>query len=498
VIRLGSADVPGQTFALSAAGGQVGFRQQYSHEPEFDVTGLVASTPIAGQGVSVLLNETFGHAERFRFSPDGTRVIGYQVLGPYANPGYGQGLYSAPSDGSGPVVWLSEPPGLHPELAVERFALDPTSTRVVFEQRYGGTHLYSAPLDGSLPTVDLIAPLLDPAQDVLAFELVPAAGLVVFVADPSAPGVFELFRAPLAGGAPAVRLGAAPPPGGDVDAGFRVTAGGERVVYVADHAVDDVFELWSIPLDPLSGNVPVRLSANPVAGGGVARAAPRLADDGTFEPRPQFELGADGARVVYRADQELDEVFELFAAPTDGSAPPVRLHAPLGPAQDVALFGFRVTPDGAHVVFAADLDAAGELALYRAPLDGSQPPLRIGGAFVPGGDLWTRASDGAAESFALTPDGSTVVYLADARTDGVVELFAAPSDGSAPGRVLNAPLVAGGNVGRPDPAAWTAPFALDPAGRRVAYIADQEEDEVYELFLSSLETPRRQRASPPP
>ena len=46
----------------------------------------------------------------------------------------------------------------------------------------------------------------------------------------------------------------------------------------------------------------------------------------------RFELTSDGSRIVYRADQEQDEVFELWSAPVDGSAAPIRLtqEPPLG------------------------------------------------------------------------------------------------------------------------------------------------------------------------
>ncbi len=49
-----------------------------------------------------------------------------------------------------------------------------------------------------------------------------------------------------------------------------------------------------------------------------------------------YQISPAGTHVVYRADQSHDEVFELFAAPLDGSETPVRLHAPLPAASQQA------------------------------------------------------------------------------------------------------------------------------------------------------------------
>ena len=42
-----------------------------------------------------------------------------------------------------------------------------------------------------------------------------------------------------------------------------------------------------------------------------------------------FALSPDGSRVVYRLDYDQNDVFELYSAPADGSAPQVKLNGPL-------------------------------------------------------------------------------------------------------------------------------------------------------------------------
>ncbi len=85
------------------------------------------------------------------------------------------------------------------------------------------------------------------------------------------------------------------------------------------------------------------------------------------------------------------------------------------------------------------------------------------------------ASNRSVTSFALSPDQTRVVYLADAVTNGVLELFAVPLDGSEPAKRLNGPLPVGGNV--------ASDFFLLPGGRTL-YRADQETNDVLELFVA--------------
>ena len=66
----------------------------------------------------------------------------------------------------------------------------------------------------------------------------------------------------------------------------------------------------------------------------------------------------------------------------------------------------------------------------------------------------------------ISPDAARVVYVADQQTDDVVEVFSVPIGGGTATR-LNGPLTAGGDVLGNSP-------AISPDSDRVAYIADQE------------------------
>ena len=174
-----------------------------------------------------------------------------------------------------------------------------------------------------------------------------------------------------------------------------ITPEGSRVLYVADQEVDERFELYGVAID--GSSAPVRLSGALVAGGDALA----------------FETTPDGGRVLYLADQEVDERVELYSVPGAGG-PAVKLSA--GAHVDV----FHFDPQGARVVYRARV-GAGPFELFSAPVDGSQPPVRLNSALVSGGQV--------EPDFRISPDGAWVAYVADQRADEVRELFAVPIEG---------------------------------------------------------------------
>jgi len=104
------------------------------------------------------------------------------------------------------------------------------------------------------------------------------------------------------------------------------------------------------------------------------------------------------------------------------------------------------------------------VGLFVVPSDGSRQAQRISQPLIAGGGIETPA---------ISPDGTRVVYVADADTDDVFELYAVNPDGTD-FQKLNPALVAGGDV--------SFDFAISPDGTRVVYRADADTDEVVELY----------------
>jgi dipeptidyl aminopeptidase/acylaminoacyl peptidase len=238
---------------------------------------------------------------------------------------------------------------------------------------------------------------------------------------------------------------------------FELDATGARAVFLADRLADGELELFSVPLD--ASAAPVALFDFPEPG------------RTTFT----FALAPDGQRVVFSADLAEAGVRELWSVPTDGSAPPARLSGALVPGGDVQ--DFRIAPDGSRVVYSADQRVDEMRELFAVPLDGSAPPLVLSGPFLPGSDV--------VGAFAIRADSRQVVYVADQDEDERFELFGAPLDRVKASVRLSGPMVAGGDV-------QPHGFVLTPDGAAVLYIADQEEDGAFELFLSTLKPARVQ------
>jgi hypothetical protein len=422
-----------------------------------------------------------------RITPDGDRVVygaAMDFLGPVE-------LYSVPSDGSAPPIRLSPPLG---DMDVQEIELVPSGDRALFIAGINngngnqGRLLYSVRIDGSAAPVLLFsASSGDLAPD---FALEPLGGLVVF----SSFG--RLYRVPLDGSASAVLLGdggyfwitpdgqrvvairqgglASVPLDGSLpwttlcgpfpwqQAILRATdvglsADSSRVVYLSDSAADDVFELYSVPVD--GSAAPVRLNVSPVAGGDVLH----------------FAISGDSTRVVYNADQDTNDAVELYSVPIEGGQPPVRLNPPLVAGGSVDALPFVLTPDSSRVVYRGDQDTNDVVELFSVPTEGGSA-VRLSGPLGPHSDVQ--------RDFRVDALSQRVVFTGDLETNFVEELFSAPIDGSAGRRKESGSLVSGGRVQRDHRIASDGSF--------VVYRADQDVVAQYELYLSFLE-PRSAR-----
>jgi hypothetical protein len=268
---------------------------------------------------------------------------------------------------------------------------------------------------------------------------------VVYLADEDRDNARELYAANLGGGEHA-KLSRPLPPGWEVqttaegDGPARILPDASRVLYEIGTVVGDrVFrELYSVGIQ----------------GGASARLDyPPLIPDGEIHT-VRYQISADSRRVVYElADQHLGEprraASSLISVPAAGPASAGRLLAgpqtdgwvfqlsrdsrrvgflapendellsvPIGGGDPVALTGaelptgFLRAGDG-H--FAYDALVGGlRRALFSAPVDGGGQPRDLTVTLGEDVDVFGRA---------LTPDGSTVIYLAHRFQTGQVKLY---------------------------------------------------------------------------
>ncbi len=231
---------------------------------------------------------------------------------------------------------------------------------------------------------------------------------------------------------------------------FEMSPDGSTVVYEASQDTLDVSELYSVPI---GGGTPTKLNGSLVTGGNAFVG----------------KISPDGSTVVYRAFQDTDHVFELYSVPIGGGVTPIKLNGSLPIGGDVV--EYEINPDGSMVVYKADQDTDGVFELYSVPIGGGTP-TKLSGSMVIGGNVIYSE---------ISSDGSMVVYKADQDTFDVIELYSVPIGGGTPTK-LNGSLPIGGDV--------SLQFdKISPDGRKVVYKADQDADNVFELYASFENTP---------
>ena len=145
----------------------------------------------------------------------------------------------------------------------------------------------------------------------------------------------------------------------------------------------------------------------------------------------------DSSRIAYVADQDTDEIDELYTSLPDGSNN-VKVNGTLVSEGNVYVDGedsFAWAPDSSRIAYVASQDSSSKDELYTSLPDGSNN-VKVNGTLVASGDV---------EGFRWAPDSSRIVYYADQDTNGTDEIYTSEPDGSNNVKV-NGTLVASGDV----------------------------------------------------
>jgi Tol biopolymer transport system component len=290
------------------------------------------------------------------------------------------------------------------------------------------------------------------------------------------------------------------PMAGKVSA-FRVSPNGATAVFIADKETVGIPELYSVPID--GSSAPTKISAGLTFAPGKAGVS-------------AFQISPDSARVVFLADPATASgVNEIFSAPLNGSSAPVKLNT----AGAVPVTGFGITPNSAWAVFfGVDTSfASGAAELYRAAIGTALSAVQISdvgqgnaagdvlsasfspdsawvvyagdgladniyqlygvpiAAAGPGSDVQLSAALGSVGLLRISADSSRVVYTGDANALGRMEVFSTPIGGGT--RIQLNPAMAGDGV---------SAIEINPAGTRVAYLADQTTAGVNEVYSAQM------------
>lgn len=126
-----------------------------------------------------------------------------------------------------------------------------------------------------------------------------------------------------------------------------------------------------------------------------------------------FKINSDSSfpRVAFRSNQDNGSVFELYIVPIDGSTSPTKVSGSIVSGGIVSSqYGF--SNDNQKIVYVADQQTDEVQELFVSNIDGSSN-LKLNSTLSPGGDIY---------SFKFSSDGQKVVYLADQNIDNVKEL----------------------------------------------------------------------------
>jgi hypothetical protein len=360
--------------------------------------------------------------------------------------------------------------------------------RVLYSSQF---NLFSKLIDGTGPEVRL-NPSDTVVQEINTKNL---GGLTFFEASPRIHDVYytsSLYAAPDDGSRPAWKISQDVVTGGGFDFALLFSASplGDYIVYRGNFDTSDTAQLYSRRID---ASLPVNLLNDPVQSNNDVEASFKLSPDGT---RTAFQLGdlqlftvptdrsfppvglaihtadmmftADSSRLVFRADQNSDNEFELYSTAVDGSSASLRLN----PSSQGTVHRFILTPDNQYAVFLWDPTPtrSDSASLFVAALDGSLPPTPISPLLEPGQQVTSFLYSDSLKSIIYGYDAAVRVGIeVEARTK---EIYTVPILGGRP-RLISDPLVAGGYIDQ---------MTLSDDGRTIVYSAFQDSVLHKELF----------------
>jgi WD40 repeat protein len=355
--------------------------------------------------------------------------------------------------------------------------------------------LYIASSRGDGSFLQINPDFADPKSDVFDFKFTPDENYIIYRSDQDTDKTNDLYRAPASGGGGNnTKITPSLPFIGGV-AGFSISPDSNFIAYTADGSIDNVYELYLInsatsdvtKINPdFSENNNVRYDYIPFSRDSSLLAYVADQDsDGvdelyvatTSEPinvtkiNPDFTSGKnvkykenmiafspDSSLIAYIADQDTNDVDELYIAPSSGAGPIRKVNPDFGTSTwDVVEFQF--SPDGNHIAYIAGPKEGIDYLyqLYLAPVSGSENVIKINPDFS---DILRDVT-----SFRFSNDSSKIAYRADQDTNDLPELYMADDidSGTIQVRKINDIITGGNSHGVYD-------FSFSPDGELFGYI----------------------------
>ncbi len=317
--------------------------------------------------------------------------------------------------------------------------------------------------DATLP----VTPTLFPTAGNLAangksFDVSADGSKIAYLADSTTAGRFDLYVAGAAGANPVMVFQA---PAGVTLSNPQFSPDGTKIAYLADPVLATMKDLFVIAA--AVNSTPVKLSPDR-----VANASGLSVFTGLVWSSDSKYIGYSARITALNFDEAL-VVDTSVATPVSKFVIPKADIAPNGNgAQGVR--GFAAFDNVGHVYFRARLETGGRFKLYRANLDGTGRVVQV---------LAPARSDASAADFGgfgITPDGTKMVFAADAPTATTYQLYLVTLATPTPLKLTNA------TVANTEPA-FNNPLMFSPDVSKVAFVADYAVDGEFEPHVAKLD-----------
>lgn len=328
----------------------------------------------------------------FIISPDSTKVA---FLMDQNNPGL-YDLYTINIDGTG-LTQLNL--GVSGSRTVSRsFKFMPDSSKVVFmtNEVAGIRHLYIANPVAPVNRTQLNSNIRSP---VTFFDIAPNGSRIVFkeANDPTHPNVVSVF--PNATGENQLNPTLVLPSAGVSD--FVISPLSTKVVYRSNKDDGATYELFSVNLDGSGGSQKLN---NPIVSGGSVQEL-------------SFKVSYNGLKVIYIADQDTDEKFELYTSNMDGSSN-TKISGTIPVNSDVS--NFKLTLDNLKIVFMANSNISTVQEIFSVNLNGSSL-VKINSNLVNGENVG---------EYQVRNSSDKVIYAMDKNSIGIYSIYSNNITGS--------------------------------------------------------------------
>ena len=316
-----------------------------------------------------------------------------------------------------------------------------------------GTQLYGSSLDGT--SIVKLSGNLVSGGNVVDFAMSPDGRFVAYLADQETKGQFELYTVPVGGGTV-----------------INISRQSGTILEVKEFAwAPNSSRIAFRAFNPFTGNTGgnIELLTNLTSGNSlvtVSNFLPVGANVDTFEWSPTSQLIAYTANTIVGSSRQ----FRLFAAPPnlENRAYPI---SNIPAATNTYTIGeYQWAPNGSIVAFLADINILGvnELLVVLPDLNSSNP-VAISGTLVDGGEV---------VDFSWAPNNSRIAYIADQFEDEKFDLITVVPDVNSlipdPDPQVVSRNIIGDVIG----------FAWSPGSTRLAYIADGDTLDLFELYTN--------------